>query len=139
MSTRQRWRAETQGRSYFGSHVSRPVTEAVEIAVESGGIESGKEEAMLSPQRWMPVRYKKEFFLPSCSHLTATGGGPLAGEGIQTQNTARRTSKSRAQFAWGAHLEPSVAQKKKECKKGEIRGGQIARDRAKARESVCGG
>ena len=135
MSTRQRWRAETQGRGYFGSHVSRPVTEAVEIAVESGGIESRKEEAMLSPQRWTPVRYKKKFFLPSCSHLTATGGGPLAGEGIQTQNTARRTSKIRVQFAWGAHLELSCgAKKEKECKKGE---GQIARDRA--RESVCGG
>jgi len=100
--------------------------------VESEEIGSRQEKAMLSPQRWTPVRYKKEFF--SCPHLAATGGGPLAGEGIQTQNTARRASKIRAQFAWGAHLEPSVAQK--ERKEGGIRGGQIERDRARMRESV---
>lgn len=45
MSTRQRWRAETQGRGYFGSHVSRPVTEAVDIAVESEEIVSRKEKS----------------------------------------------------------------------------------------------
>lgn len=138
MSTRQRWRAETQGRGYFGSHVSRPVTEAIEMAVESGGIEPRKEKAMLSPRRWTPVRrYKKAifFFFPLMFSSRSNRTGPLAGEGIQTQNTARRTSKIRVQFAWGAHLELSCgAKKEKECKKGE---GQIARDRA--RESVCGG
>lgn len=46
------------------------MTEAIEMAVESGGIEPRKEKAMLSPRRWTPVRrYKKAIFFFFSSHV----------------------------------------------------------------------
>ena len=144
MSTRQRWRAETQGRSYFGSHVSRPVTEAVEIAVESGRIESRKEEAMLSPQRWTPVRYKKEFFfaLMFSSHSNRGGGHWLEKESkrkTQRDGRVRAGHSSRAALTWNrVWRKKKKKRKEKKRKKSNVRkeGSEDGRSREIEREKT---
>lgn len=133
-STRQRWRAETQGRGYFGSHVSRPVTDTIDIAVESEGIVSRKEKAMLSPQRWTPVRYKKETFF-SCSHLAATGGGHwLEKESkrkTQRDGRVRSGHSSRGALTWNRVWRKKKKNVRKE-RSGEGRSREIERKREKA-------
>lgn len=79
------------------------------------------------------MRYKKEFFF-SCSHLAATEGDywleKESKRKTQHDGRVRSGHSSRGALTWNR------VWRKKERKKGEIRGGQIARDRARARESV---